>query len=101
MSAGRHVYSFRLWGLSSRLKTAKFLQKGEVQEVNVSEQNLKMIFFQAIDTCDYALGLSRSLNGSVIPSERAGHSMFEIWNPCWDYHRIQFSDGSRVLEHSN
>lgn len=26
-----------------------------------------------IDICDYAVGLSRSLAGSVIPSERPGH----------------------------
>lgn len=36
---------------------------------------------EAIDICDYAVGLSRSLNGSVIPSERPGHFMMERWNP--------------------
>jgi len=30
---------------------------------------------EAIDICDYAVGLSRCLNGSVIPSERPGHFM--------------------------
>lgn len=40
---------------------------GEVQEV--------------IDICDYATGLSRCLNGSIIPSERPGHAMWEQWNP--------------------
>ncbi|KAJ3225429.1 Alpha-aminoadipic semialdehyde dehydrogenase [Clydaea vesicula] len=34
-----------------------------------------------IDICDYSLGLSRMLNGSVIPSERPGHFMMEQWNP--------------------
>lgn len=34
-----------------------------------------------IDVCDYAIGLSRMLNGSVIPSERPGHFMMEVWNP--------------------
>lgn len=34
-----------------------------------------------IDICDYAVGLSRMLNGSVIPSERPGHVMLEQWNP--------------------
>ena len=36
---------------------------------------------EAIDICDYAVGLSRSLNGSVIPSERPGHFMMERYNP--------------------
>jgi len=34
-----------------------------------------------IDICDFAVGLSRSFNGSVIPSERPGHMMLEQWNP--------------------
>eukprot|EP00158_Paraphelidium_tribonemae_P009586 Partr_v1_DN28905_c0_g1_i11_m25092 putative aldehyde dehydrogenase 7 family, member A1 len=34
-----------------------------------------------IDIADYAVGLSRMLNGQVIPSERAGHVMLEQWNP--------------------
>lgn len=41
--------------------------KGEVQEY--------------IDICDYALGLGRSINGQVVPSERPGHFMIEQWNP--------------------
>ena len=34
-----------------------------------------------IDICDYAVGLSRMINGQVIPSERPGHFMMETWNP--------------------
>ncbi|KAJ2777365.1 Alpha-aminoadipic semialdehyde dehydrogenase [Coemansia javaensis] len=34
-----------------------------------------------IDIADYAVGLSRMLNGKVIPSERPGHAMMEVWNP--------------------
>lgn len=34
-----------------------------------------------IDICDYAVGLSRMLNGKVIPSERPNHFMLETWNP--------------------
>lgn len=41
--------------------------KGEVQEY--------------VDICDYATGLSRMLNGKVIPSERKDHYMLETWNP--------------------
>ncbi|KAJ1840266.1 Alpha-aminoadipic semialdehyde dehydrogenase, partial [Coemansia sp. RSA 2708] len=34
-----------------------------------------------IDIADYAVGLSRMLNGQVVPSERPGHMMLEVWNP--------------------
>ncbi|KDQ07523.1 hypothetical protein BOTBODRAFT_38714 [Botryobasidium botryosum FD-172 SS1] len=40
---------------------------GEVQEI--------------VDICDYAVGLSRMMNGSVISSERPGHSILEVPNP--------------------
>lgn len=34
-----------------------------------------------IDICDMAVGLSRTIGGQVIPSERPGHMMIEQWNP--------------------
>ncbi|KAI6649753.1 Alpha-aminoadipic semialdehyde dehydrogenase [Oopsacas minuta] len=34
-----------------------------------------------IDMCDFAVGLSRMLGGSVMPSERPGHMLIENWNP--------------------
>ena len=34
-----------------------------------------------IDVCDYAAGLSRMLPGSIFPSERKSHIIFESWNP--------------------
>jgi len=34
-----------------------------------------------VDICEYAVGLSRMLNGKVIPSERPGHALLECWNP--------------------
>ncbi len=40
---------------------------GEVQEM--------------IDICDFAVGLSRQLNGLTLPSERPGHHMREAWHP--------------------
>ena len=36
---------------------------------------------EVIDICNYAVGLSRQLNGSIIPSERPNHMMMEVWNP--------------------
>lgn len=41
--------------------------EGEVQEV--------------IDMCDFACGLSRTIQGKVIPSERKDHLLLETWNP--------------------
>jgi aldehyde dehydrogenase family 7 protein A1 len=51
------------------LETGKILAEGigEIQEY--------------LDVCDYAVGLSRMINGQVIPSERPGHFMMERWNP--------------------
>ncbi len=40
---------------------------GEVQEM--------------IDVCDYAVGLSRQLDGRTMPSERPGHRLMETWHP--------------------
>ncbi|XP_058758376.1 aldehyde dehydrogenase family 7 member A1-like [Vicia villosa] len=36
---------------------------------------------EIIDMCDYSVGLSRQLKGSIIPSECPEHMMFEVWNP--------------------
>ncbi len=40
---------------------------GEVQEM--------------IDVCDFAVGLSRQLDGRTMPSERPGHRLMETWHP--------------------
>lgn len=34
-----------------------------------------------IDICDMAVGMSRTIGGKVIPSERPDHMMLEQWNP--------------------
>ncbi|XWS18804.1 hypothetical protein CRYUN_Cryun32bG0076300 [Craigia yunnanensis] len=51
------------------LEMGKILPEGigEVQEI--------------IDMCDFAVGLSRQSNGSIISSERPNHMMLEMWNP--------------------
>jgi aldehyde dehydrogenase family 7 protein A1 len=36
---------------------------------------------EAIDICDYAVGLSRTLNGKTLASERDNHTIIENWNP--------------------
>ena len=40
---------------------------GEVQEM--------------VDICDFAVGLSRQLDGRTMPSERPGHRLMETWHP--------------------
>jgi len=51
------------------LEMGKILSEGEgeIQEI--------------IDICDYAVGLSRTLTGKIIPSERQSHVIMENWNP--------------------
>lgn len=34
-----------------------------------------------VDICDYATGISRTISGSVLPSERPNHTLMEVWNP--------------------
>mmetsp|Transcript_13279 Transcript_13279/g.13077 ORF Transcript_13279/g.13077 Transcript_13279/m.13077 type:complete len:236 (-) Transcript_13279:867-1574(-) len=34
-----------------------------------------------IDCADMACGMSRTIEGKVLPSERPGHFMMEVWNP--------------------
>lgn len=51
------------------------LEMGKIRPEGVGEVQ------EYIDVCDYAVGLSRSFSGQVIPSERPGHFMMEQWNP--------------------
>lgn len=34
-----------------------------------------------IDVCDMACGMSRTIEGKILNSERPGHFMMEMWNP--------------------
>ncbi len=36
---------------------------------------------EMIDVCDFAVGLSRQLEGRTMPSERPGHRLAETWHP--------------------
>ncbi|RUS30577.1 alpha-aminoadipic semialdehyde dehydrogenase-like protein, partial [Jimgerdemannia flammicorona] len=57
------------------LGTLVALEMGKILPEGVGEIQ------EYIDILDYSLGLSRSLNGQIIPSERPGHIMLETWNP--------------------
>jgi aldehyde dehydrogenase (NAD+) len=51
------------------------LEMGKIRAEGIGEIQ------EAIDVCDYAIGLSRMLGGPTMPSERPGHRMFEQWHP--------------------
>ena len=37
---------------------------------------------EMIDVCEFAVGLSRQLEGRTMPSERPGHRLMETWHPA-------------------
>ncbi|CAO4369090.1 unnamed protein product [Caenorhabditis nigoni] len=51
------------------------LEMGKISAEGVGEVQ------EYVDICDYATGLSRSLEGKIFPSERPGHALLEQWNP--------------------
>lgn len=74
---GQIVYRLgeRLRELKDELGTLISLEMGKIKSEGLGEVQ------EAIDICDLAVGLSRSINGSIFPSERPGHFMMENWNP--------------------
>ena len=52
-----------------------FLLSGKILPEGIGEVQ------EYIDICDYAVGLSRMLPGSLFPSERKDHALIEKWNP--------------------
>lgn len=51
------------------------LEMGKIKAEGVGEVQ------EFIDIADYAVGLSRSMAGQVLPSERPGHVLMEVPNP--------------------
>ncbi|KAF8958961.1 NAD-aldehyde dehydrogenase [Flammula alnicola] len=51
------------------------LEMGKIKTEGVGEVQ------EFVDICDYAVGLSRMMNGRVVASERSGHSILEVPNP--------------------
>ena len=51
------------------------LEMGKIKSEGMGEVQ------EYIDICDMATGLSRTIEGKVLPSERPGHFMMEQWNP--------------------
>ncbi|KJA17793.1 hypothetical protein HYPSUDRAFT_45979 [Hypholoma sublateritium FD-334 SS-4] len=51
------------------------LEMGKIRTEGIGEVQ------EFVDICDYAVGLSRMMNGRVVASERLGHSILEVPNP--------------------
>ncbi|CCL99068.1 uncharacterized protein FIBRA_01080 [Fibroporia radiculosa] len=51
------------------------LEMGKIKTEGVGEIQ------EVVDIADYAVGLSRMMNGRVVASERPGHSIYEVPNP--------------------
>ncbi|MCB8944943.1 MAG: aldehyde dehydrogenase family protein [Ardenticatenaceae bacterium] len=51
------------------------LEMGKIRVEGIGEVQ------EAVDICDFALGLSRQLYGLTMHSERPGHRMYEQWHP--------------------
>ncbi|THU97639.1 NAD-aldehyde dehydrogenase [Dendrothele bispora CBS 962.96] len=57
------------------LGTLVSLEMGKIRTEGIGEVQ------EFVDICDYAVGLSRMMNGRVVASERPGHSILEVANP--------------------
>ena len=51
------------------------LEMGKIKSEGLGEVQ------EFIDICDMAVGMSRTISGQVLPSERPEHMMTEVWNP--------------------
>lgn len=51
------------------------LEMGKIRSEGLGEVQ------EYIDICDMATGMSRTIAGKVLPSERKDHWMMEVWNP--------------------
>jgi len=51
------------------------LEMGKIKDEGMGEVQ------EFIDMCDFACGLSRKINGQILPSERKDHVLLEQWNP--------------------
>ncbi|KAF8635573.1 hypothetical protein AX15_000223 [Amanita polypyramis BW_CC] len=59
----------------SELGALVSLEMGKIKTEGIGEVQ------EIVDICDYAVGLSRMMNGNVIASERPGHTILEVPNP--------------------
>lgn len=60
---------------SSCIISSCIISSGKIKPEGIGEVQ------EYVDICDFAVGLSRMVGGSVLPSERPGHVLMENWNP--------------------
>ena len=70
----------RLFGEELRLKKEPLAQTITKEARKISTESLGEVQ-EAIDMCDFAVGLSRQLYGLTMPSERPNHRLQELWHP--------------------
>lgn len=70
----------RLFGIQLRENKSTLAELISVECGKILQESLGEVQ-EAIDICDYAVGLSRQLYGLTIVSERPEHRMMEQWHP--------------------
>jgi len=70
----------RLFGEELRLQKVQLAQTITNEARKIHTESLGEVQ-EAIDMCDFAVGLSRQLYGLTMPSERPNHRLQELWHP--------------------
>jgi aldehyde dehydrogenase (NAD+) len=70
----------RLFGEELRLQKVHLAQTITKEARKIHTESLGEVQ-EAIDMCDFAVGLSRQLYGLTMPSERPNHRLQELWHP--------------------
>ena len=70
----------RLFGEELRLQKEPLAQTITKEARKIKTESLGEVQ-EAIDMCDFAVGLSRQLYGLTMPSERPNHRLQELWHP--------------------
>ena len=70
----------RLFGEELRFQKEQLAQTITKEARKIKTESLGEVQ-EAIDMCDFAVGLSRQLYGLTMPSERPNHRLQELWHP--------------------
>ncbi len=70
----------RLFGEELRQKKKELAETITKEARKIKTESLGEVQ-EAIDMCDFAVGLSRQLYGLTMPSERPNHRLQELWHP--------------------
>ena len=70
----------RLFGEELRVQKESLAKTITIEARKIKTESLGEVQ-EAIDMCDFAVGLSRQLYGLTMPSERPNHRLQELWHP--------------------